>query len=524
MTRNRFRSMTAQVGTCALAGVAVSALLVAAAGPASAAAALDVQGATAGQALLLTLNLPGGAATKIELVLDPVTGLVRKTTTSTAASADATVLRGSLGGQAMDSGASSAKLPAPTSSSSNPTGGIAAGLAGTPLENLIKVELLPSYAKVTTAPTSSSDAAVANLGVGLPDALASALAPLTGPLAAGVGTLLTTLADQAGMPVATLCSNLTAAVNALTPVTAPLQDALNQLPVPIPVAGLLDTTTLGAICGLQTLITQLNTALQNALASLTGDSGVLGTGLITSEQSITRTGDTVTSRAAASIDGLTLLGQQPFASAQVLQTVSTASVDGTAGSAKATVESTIADLTGGTVDPFLQVRSTIQGIHDSFVGGGALPARLKTLFDDVFSALNLALAPVGVSVFKLDDSADSKAMAGCPAALTGLLTGLLRESNGRCAAAATRGVGIALNLNAALAGPLGITGPLVSLQIVPTSAVAQAQPVSAPVAVAPPAPAPQQLPRTGLDGSLAAIGVLLLLGAVVARRRGLLAR
>jgi hypothetical protein len=503
----------------ALAGLVIGAVFVTAAGPASAATTQDVQGATAGQALLLTLNLPGGAATKIELVLDPVTGLVRKTTTTTAATADATVLRGTLGGQAMDSGASSAKLPAPTSASSNPTGGIAAGLAGTPLENLIKVELLPSNAKVTTAPSSESDASVANVGVGLPDALASALAPLTGPLAAGVGSLLTALAAQAGMPVATLCANLTTAVDALTPVTTPLQTALNQLPIPIPVAGLLDTTTLGAICGLQATITQLNTALQNALASLTGDSGVLGTGLITSKQTITRTGDTVTSRAAASIDGLTLLGQKPFANAQVLQTVSTASVAGTPGSARATVESTIADLTGGSVDPFLQVRSTIQGIHDSFVGAGALPAQLKTLFDDLFGTLNAALAPVGVSLFKLDDSADSKAMSNCPASLTGLLTGLLRESNGRCAAAATRGVGIAVNLPAALAGPLGITGPLVSLQIVPTSAVAQAQLASTPVAAPPIGPAPQNLPRTGLDGSLAAVGLLLLVGAAMSRRR-----
>jgi hypothetical protein len=281
---------------------------------------------------------------------------------------------------------------------------------------------------------------------------------------------------------------------------------------------LLDTTTLGAICGLQQTITQLNTALQNALATLTGDSGVLGTGLITSEQSVTRTGDRVTARAAASIDGLTLLGQKPFANAQVLQTVSTASVAGTAGSAQATIESTIANLTGGTVDPFLQVRTTIQGIHDSFVGGGALPAPLKTLFDDLFSALNAALAPVGITLFKLDDSADSKAITSCPTALTGLLTGTLEQSNGHCAAAATRGVGIAVNLPAALAGPLGVAGPLVSLEIVPTSAVAQAQSLSEPPVALPPA-VPQNLPRTGLDGSLAVGGLLLLLGAGLMRRR-----
>jgi hypothetical protein len=525
VTRIPLRSST-RVGTGVVAGLALSGLLVTSAGPAAAATTTQtVQGATSAQALLLTLNLPGGATTKISIVLDPVTGAVRKTTTTTAATADATVLSGSLGGQSLDSGTSSAKLPSPTSSSSNPGSAIADGLKGTPLENLLKVELLPSAASVTTGPTSSSDASVANIGVGLPDALASALAPLTGPLASAVGGVLTTLAAQAGMPASTLCANLTTAVGALTPVTGPLQNALNQLPVPIPVSGLLDTTTLGAICGLQTTITQLNTALQNALATLTGDSGVLGTGLITSKQTITRSGKTVTSTAHASIDGLTLLGQKPFANAQVLQTTSTASTAGTAGTASASIDSTIANLTGGSVDPFLQVRSTIQGIRDSFIGGGALPTQLKTLFDDLFNTLNAALAPIGVTLFKLDDSADSKKISTCPTALTGVLTGTLQQRNGRCAAAATRGVGIAVNLPAALATPLMVNGPLVSLQIVPTAAVAQAQPVAAPVVAPPaPAPAPRTLPRTGLDTSLAGLGLLLLLGAAFARRRTLGAR
>ncbi|MCA1719836.1 MAG: hypothetical protein LC779_01565 [Actinobacteria bacterium] len=521
MTRTPFRPLTGRVAAGSLALLASSALLVGAAGPA-AAATTDVQGAAAGQALLLTLNLPGGAATKIEIAIDPVTGTVRKTTTATAATADATVLRGSLGGQSLDSGTSSAKLPSPTSDSSNPTGGIAGGLAGTPLANLLKVELLPSSAKVSGAPTSSSDASVANIGVGLPDALASALAPLTGPLAGGVDAILTALSQQSGMPVATLCANLTAAVGALTPVTAPLQTALDSLPIAVPVAGLLDTTTLGAVCGLSTTIAQLNAALQNALATLTGDSGVFGTGLITSNQTITRSGDAVTARAEASVDGLTLLGQKAFADAQVLRTVSTASVSGTAGSAKATIESTIADLTGGSVDPFLQVRTTIQGIRDSFVGGGALPTELKTVFDALFTTLNAALAPIGITLFKLDDSADTKAITGCPTALTGLLTGILKQADGRCAAAATRGVGIAVNLPAALAGPLMVNGPLVSLQIVPTSAVAQAQPIAV---VAPPETVPQNLPRTGLDSTLlGGIALLMLLGAAAARRRGLLSR
>lgn len=496
--------------------------LVAAASPAALAQSteVDVAGATAATALTLTLNLPGGEATTVVLTLDPVTGTVSRTTTTTA-TGDAEVVRGSLGGQALGSGASSAMLPSPTESTSNPSGAIAEGLAGTPLENLLRLELLPSSASVTAAPSSSSEAAVANLGAGLPDELASALAPLTEGLAGGVAQILTTLADGAEMPVAELCAGLTEAVTALEPVTGPLDDALGALPIPVPVQAVLDEAALGAICGLATTLDDLNTALQGALASLTGDSGVLGTGLITAEQDITTAAGTVTSIASASIDELTLLGQTPFANAQVLQTTSTAKAGGTSGSAAATVDSTVADLQGGSVDPFLQVRTTIDGIRDSFVGAGTLPVELKTLLDDVFSTLNEALAPVGITVFTLDDSASATALEGCPAELTPTLSGTFAAPDGTCAAAATRGVGIQLDLPEALATPLMIGGPLVSLQIVPTAAVARAQ--ARPVAV--PAAAPQQLPRTGADGALAGLAGLALLGgaAVLRRRRGLAA-
>ena len=502
-----------------LAVGATTALLLSGAPPAGAATTTDVVGATAATALRLTLNLPGGAATRVELVLDPVTGTVSRTTTTTAA-ADATVLRGSLGGQALDTGTSSAKLPEPLSSSSNPGGALEEGLAGTPLANLLKVELLPSAAEVSAAPTSSSEAAVANLGAGLPDALAGALAPLTTPLAAAVDQVLTALATQSGTPVAQLCAGVTDAVEALDPATSQIDEVLAALPIPVPVQAVLDETAIGALCGLSTTIAQLNTALQDSLASLTGDSGVLGTGLITATQDITSEGGTVTAKAAASIADLTLLGQTPFANTQVLQTASTAKTAGTPGSAAATVDSTIADLQGGTVDPFLQVRTTIQGIRDSFVGEGALPTELETVFDALFDTLNAALAPVGVTLFKLDDSADAKAIEACPAALDGLLTGTLAAADGSCAAAATRGVGIAVTLPAALAGPLQVGGPLVELQIVPSAAVARAQ---AAAVVAPPtevAQTPPTLPRTGADATLlGGLGLALLTGAAVLRRR-----
>lgn len=507
--------------SCALVGSATS-LLLAATPPAYAATTQDLVGATSATALRLTLNLPGGAATKVELVLDPVTGTVSKTT-STQATAEATVLKAVLGGQELGTPTSSAKLPSPTSDVDNPTGAIADGLAGTPLANLLKLELLPSSADVSTAPNSGSDAAVANLGAGLPDALAGALAPLTTPLAGAVDQVLTTLATASGTPVAQICAGVTDAVEALDPVTTTADEILAGLPVPVPLAAVIDETVLGALCGLSTTIAELNTALQDALASLTGDSGVLGTGTVTAEQEIVTEGGTISALAASSIEDLTLLGQTPFANAQVLETASLAETAGTSGSAQAAVDSTIADLQGGTIDPFLQVRTTIAGIEDSFVGEGVLPAQLATLFDALFDTLNAALAPVGVTLFKLDDSADAKAITTCPTTLEPTLTGTLEAANGSCAAAATRGVGIAVNLPAALAGPLMIGGPLVELQIVPSAAVVRAQARTAPLPPDNPV-APPDLPRTGADSALlGGLGLALLGGAAVLRRRRSLA-
>ena len=507
----------------ALVVVAATTLLVGAAVPASAqSAGQPVAGATAATALSVTLNLPGGAATKLLLTLDPITGALSKVSSTTMAVANAEVISGNFGGQAMGSGVSAAMLPAPLSSSNDPAAPFNESLAGTPLENLLRIQLLPSSATVSTDPSSTSEAAVASLGAGLPDEFASALAPLTDALADGVDQLLTALAEQSSMPVAELCAGLTEAVTALEGVTGPLGEALAALPIPVPVQAILDETALGAVCGLSITLTELNTALQDALATLTGDSGVLGTGLITSTQRITTTGGTVTSQAAASIAGLTLLGQQALAGAEVLRTTSTATVNGTPGSAAAAIDSTVAGVTAGTVDPFLQVRATINGIRDSFIGEGALPAELETLFDDLFDTLNAALAPIGITLFKNDASPQATALAACPTQLDGLQTGTFEAANGTCAAASTRGVGLSVTLPAALATPLMIEGPLVEIQIVPTAAVASTLVAPSAPGGPPPAEEPFVLPRTGLDSALlGGLGVALLLGTVLLRRRRL---
>ena len=187
------RSRRARRG--ALVVAATTPLLLGSAVPASAQAApVEVAGATAATALTLTLNLPGGDATRVSLVIDPVTGTVSRISSApTAARGAAEVITGSLGGQALGSGQSLAMLPAPLTDTDNPAAAFAEALAGTPLENLLSVELLPSTATVTPAPNSTSQASVANLGAGLPDDISDALDPVTQPLIDAVTAALTAL-------------------------------------------------------------------------------------------------------------------------------------------------------------------------------------------------------------------------------------------------------------------------------------------------------------------------------------------
>ena len=475
----------------ALVVAAASALLVGGAVPASAqAAGQDVAGATAATAIRLTVNLPQPLG-QILLVVDPVTGTVSRVGGTPQAFGQAEVISGSLGGTALGSGPSTAMLPAPLSDTDNPTG------ATGPLAELLTLELLPSSASVTDAPNSASKAAVANIGVGLPAAVADALAPLTEPLEDAIATTLTELAGLVGTLVGPICDAVL--------------DPLLVAPALI--------TTIDAVCGLQTTITELNTALQTALDTLTGANGVFGTGLVTAEQTITNAGGVITAKAMASIAGLTLLGQQPLSTATVLRTTSTATVNGTPGSAEATLDSTVADVTAGDeLDPFAQVLTDINGIIDGNVGEGALPAELGTLFTDLVDTINGALAPIGVTVIKGDETPQAQPLGACPDQLNGLQTGTFEAADGTCAAAATRGVALAVTLPTVLADLLMITGPLVELQIVPSAAVVKAQNIAAPPP--PAAPPATQLPRTGLDGALlGGLGAVLLIGTAVLRRR-----
>ncbi len=478
------------------------------------AAGTDRSAATRAIAVNLELNLPGGASTKIALSVDPVTGAVRTVSgTAPQAAALASVLAGTLGGQTQDLGRSEARLPGPLAATDDPTAAFNDGIAGSPLANLLKVQLTPSSAAVTVAPSSTSQAAVTNLGVGLPDALADALAPLTDGLAAAVDQALQAIADGLQVPVAELCAGLGQTVGALSPVTDGLDGVLGTAGVPVTTSTLLGDTLVGGLCALSDTIGEIDTALQAALGSLTGDSGVLGLAGVTASQTITSAAEGTATRTTATstsqVAGLTLLGQQALASAQVLQSVSTASTAGTAGSATASVDSTIAALKSGEVDPFASARATLQGIQAD-VAGLVLPDGLETALGTLFDQLFAALAPAGLQVVQLDDPAGLKT---CPTALDGSQSGTFTAADGSCAAAAVRGVGLQLTLPEALATPLGVAGPLVLLQIVPSAAAV----TEAPLAV--PGTSTDQLPRTGTSAVVGGVGLACLVGAALLRRR-----
>lgn len=516
---------TAPASRRAARGAAVLAtagtLLLASSGPTLAQAPLpEVAGATGATALTVTVNLPGGAASRLVLTLDPVTGEASRVQSTTAAFARSEVLSGSIGEQAMGTGATTATLPGPLTASNDLAAAFAEGLADSPLAGLLDLRLLPSTAAVTATPSSTSEAAVAGLGIGLPDAVAGALAPLLDPLGTGVDQLLATLAEQSQVPVAELCGGLTEAVTALGAVAEPLGQALAGLPVQVPVGAVLEEAALDAICELPATLDALRAALAGALTSLTGSGGVISADGITATQSVDTGPDAVTSRSSASVAGLSLLGQQALVGANVLRTSSAAVATGRPGTATATVESTVAEAQAGTVDPFAEVRATLDGIVDSRIGGAELPAALEQQLVEVLGVLDLALAPIGITLLRSDDTPQAEELGACPTALDGSQSGTFAAPDGSCAAAATRGVGLAVTLPEQLASALMISGPLVELQLVPSAAAARIQATQV-LAAAPPAAAPiTELPKTGAESSvLGALGVGLLLGAALLRRR-----
>jgi hypothetical protein len=495
----------------ALAGCAAVALPLLAATPAGAqttTTSTATSGATSASALRLTINLPGALPiTPIQLDIDPVAGTVRAVTGSAPeAQAVAAIISGRVGDQAQSFGLAEAMLPEPTEASGSPLAQLNEGIAASPLADFLAVSLAESEASVTPAPNSASRAGT-TLGVGLPLPLAEALAQVLEPVLAGIATIIAEVEAGFEDPNQQLCEGL-------EPITEPLAGGVGSIPglgtvLEDVVNGLTDADA-GVLCSLASYLSDLNEELSASLLDLAGPGGVFSTGLITAEQSITTEGTKTTARSTAEVAGLSILGQNPFGTARVLSTTSTAVVDN--GLAEATVE---ADAVDAFARPLLELETDLEEITGIALDSITLDG-LTEVLATVQGVLE-ALAGIGIEGGRLGDP-ENTTLEACPEELTPTLSGTYEEA-GVCAAAAARGYGLALTLPAELAEPLGVTGPLLQLTFAPSAAVARMETTTT-TTPAPPV-ATGTLPRTGAEVPLAAAGVALLMGAALVRRRRL---
>lgn len=457
--------------------------------------------ATSASALRLTINLP--QANQVLLDIDPVTGTVRAVTGSgPEAEALATLIRGSIAGNAQSFPGAEARLPEPKEGD-GPTNAVGDGINDSPLGAFLNVGLLTADAAVTEAPSSTSTAQIASLGLGLPQEIGDALAQVLDPLLAGLDQILTQL-EPVDAGTQALCEGI-------EPITTPVGDGVEMVPVLGPILGdVVDGVTdpeAGLLCTLRAFLGEVRTELAASLDDLVGPGGLVGTGLIGASQTLTTEGARTTATATAQIVDLRVLGQNPFGTVEALRTTSTASIDGE--TPDATVETTA-------VEAFAAPLLTLETDLDAVTGdlAGIELDGLTELLTQIETLLE-ALAGIGVEAGPLDEA--GTALTACPEDLGGQLSGTLETPT--CAAAAARGFGLAVTLPEPLATPLGITGPLVALQLVPSAAVVRAASTTT-AAAGPPPPAPVgALPRTGGEAPVAAAGVLLLLGAALVRRR-----
>jgi hypothetical protein len=457
--------------------------------------------ATSASALRLTVSLPQGNS--IQLDIDPVSGTVRSVTGSgPEAEALATLISGSIAGNAQSFPGAEARLPEPREGS-GPTNALGDGINSSPLGAFLTVGLLTASASVTEAPGSTSAATIADLGVGLPAQLGEGLAQVFEQLFTGL--------DQALQAVAPLDEATVALCEGIEPVTTPVQDGVRGLPVLGPALGEAVAGTLtpqqGVVCNLRAFLVELAGELDESLADLSGPGGLVSTGLIGAEQSIATEGGRTTALASASVAELAVAGQNPFGTVDALRTTSTAVIDG--GTSTATVETTAVE---AVARPLLTLNTDLETVTGELTNVQLAPltevlAQVTTLLD--------ALAGIGLQAGPLDR--EGALLEGCPETLDGQLSGTF-EQDGVCAAAAARGLGLTVTLPEQLATPLGVTGPLVALQIVPSAAVVRAASTTT-TTPAPPTTAQGELPRTGAEAPLAAVGLALLLGAAAVRRR-----
>ncbi|MEO6205068.1 MAG: hypothetical protein ABIO67_06780 [Mycobacteriales bacterium] len=463
--------------------LATGTLMAAGAGLASpASAAADTRQMTAdgvGSALKITINLPTAAAaalgtSQIVQTISLTTGKVSTVGLPTATSS--AVLGAGNIPKVSDLLAQSTKAALGGKLEDTKAGLVDIDSSG------VKVSVLPLSSKVadpttvTSGVLAKSNSAIAHISISAPIAAASSItAPVQGVLDTALG--LTT--GTTNSSVATVADTLNGAINTLnktatqtTPVTAPVQAAVDSL-----------TKTLGG------LTTTLN--------GLSATTNLVSLDAVTSEQTITRKGDVMTSSVANAVKNLNILGG--LVKVDAITSQATASAGGAPGTAKAVTNAPVfkVDIANGALTALLDQN----GLNVNALGTGLPPALQDTVNGAVATVNGLLNTVAGVNV-----------------ALGKGQTVVSPDGTSAVADVATT----VLTVDPPVlhtAGLLEAGKQLVKIELVSANAAATSRLVPAPAPAAP-GVTPVNLPRTG--GSLpltGAIATLLLGTALVARRR-----
>lgn len=355
----------------------------------------------------------------------------------------------------------------------------------------LKVALLPLLSKVSDPATtvdgvlahsSSGIARVAVTGDLLPAQLDAVTAPVQEVLAPALGQVN----DTATGATTTVAETVTGAI-----------DTLNGALAPTPAAGTAPLTG-AAKDAVTTAVAVLNgtlTDLTDTLANLDDVTSLVALEAVTSEQTITRKGDAVTSSVENAVKKLDVL--EGLVSVEAITSRASATAGGTKGSGKAAFEAPVLDVK--VADGALGFRIDEAGAQLTGLATDALPADLKPVVDGALGSVNDLLEQVAGVEVRYGTGSTNVAPDGT--------------------AASSQVSATELTVNpAGLAALMPAGKKFLTVKLVPAKATAASQLVAAPQA-APPVAAPKALPRTG-GAEVAGLVATALVGlALVARRR-----
>ena len=324
---------------------------------------------------------------------------------------------------------------------------------------------------------SSSSTSVASLELKGAGVLGAVLAPVQAALAQALGATAATAAPQGGSPAAPVTATVTEVVNtALNALDGVTSDA--SAPVSDTVKAAVEQVT----AELNTLLADLT----SQVTSLSATDSLVDIGLVESSQSITRTGQTMTSAAANKLVGVDILGGLISVSGIESSAVASLGNGTTSADAKASLlKANVSDLLS------VQLTDKLEAVLGGTVGA-ALPAPvLATVNGAVAQVVALLSSTLGLQV-----------------------PNQARTNKSATADEATASVDAATLVLDPLRNP---NAPLLRIGFVPAQAKVSARSIANTVIT--PTSSSTSLPRTGGSVPLALAGTVLVGIALAARRR-----